>query len=236
MRLNSEKKKLSVWLTKVPKYLGEQILKLRKGSVVGTLSVGRSSPAETPALQIKLSNALLDTGIPTEHIIEIKDKGKCMYLASHCRDNAELNEETMDVEGIINKECFIRPVLNSEYLQYKRRMKNAEESTEEKVKVIDYFAEVKRSAKYSTLKEMDILARKRKQMLQDKKRERLEKTDVMEIVFNAFEKHKRWTVRDLADFSGQPVAYIQEIVNEICVLNKKDHKNTYELKPEYKYH
>lgn len=236
MHLNSEKKKLSVWLTKVPKYLGEQILKLRKGSVVGTLNVERSSLAEVPALKIKLSNALLGTGIPTEHIIEIKDKEKPMYLVSHSKDGAVLNEGAMEVEGIINKECFIRPVINSEYLQYKRRMKSTEQSTEERVKVIDYFAEVKRNAKYSTLKEMEMLARKRKQMLQDKKRERLEKADVMEIVFNAFEKHERWTVRDLADFSGQPVAYIQEIVNEICVLNKKDHKNTYELKPEYKYH
>lgn len=229
MHLNSKKKNLSIWLAKVPKYLGEQILKLNKGSSIGILQIDRISDSTT--LQIKLSDIICNTGIPKEHTIEVRDKEKPMYLSSH---SIKGNKEEMSIEGMINKECFIRPRMNKEYLNFKK-MSNKEE-TEEKVKILDHFEELKRTAKYGTLKEMEILAKKRKQMLQDKKRERLERNDVMEIVFNAFEKHERWTVRDLADFSGQPVAYIQELVNEICVLNKKDHKNTYELKPEYKNH
>ena len=54
------------------------------------------------------------------------------------------------------------------------------------------------------------------------------------MVFKAFEKYSSWTVKDLADFCGQPVAFIQEIVSDICVLNKKDLKNMYELRPEYR--
>lgn len=279
MEFNTKKKKLTVWLAKVPKYLGEQIINQRRGTTIGNIEVEKTSD-EIPSLKIRFSNMILNNGsIPKEHIIEIKDKPNTMYLVSHSgnmsnsninsnintninsnmnvsrsnnkstntskpttnnnktnatNNNKTTNKSTFEVEGLINKECFVRPVINAEYLQFKRKQKNQQESTEEKVKVIDYFSEVKRSAKYSALKEMDLLARKRKLMLQGKKRERLEKSDVMEIVFNAFEKHSFWTVKDLADFSGQPIAYIQEIVNEICVMNKKDHKNTYELKPEYK--
>ncbi|XP_077301486.1 general transcription factor IIF subunit 2-like [Arctopsyche grandis] len=128
-----------------------------------------------------------------------------MYLISN-------DKKKMYIEGTVNKECFVQPVVNAEYLKFKRSLKETEN---EKVKVLDYFAEVKRNGKYSSLREMEVLAKKRKQMLQEKKRERLEREDVLEILFNAFEKHDLWTVRDLADFSGQPVAYIQELVNEV---------------------
>jgi len=223
MQLKSNKKKLSIWLAKVPRYLGVQILGMAKGSVIGSLGIDRTPAGAT--LDLQLSPAMLGTGIPSKHIVEVKEREKVMCLVSQGK--------SMEVEGIVNKEVFIRPEMTAEYLDFKRRMKTTEE---EKVKIMDYFTEVKRSGKYSMLKEMDVLARKRKQMLQDKKRERLEKEDVMEMVFNAFERHERWTVKDLADFSGQPVAYIQDIVDDICVLNKKDHRNAYELKPEYRNH
>ncbi|KAL0265991.1 UNVERIFIED_CONTAM: hypothetical protein PYX00_011708 [Menopon gallinae] len=103
------------------------------------------------------------------------------------------------------------------------------------IKVINYLREGRQSEKFGSVSELEYLARKRKKILQAKKRERLEKNEVIDILFKAFEKYPAWTARDLADFSGQPVAFIQEILPEICVLNKKDYKNLYELKPEYKY-
>lgn len=227
MILNDDKRGLAVWLAKVPKYLGEKIMSLPKETVVGSLVISKDGSSGKPSVQIKLSEALRSSGIPSQHIVDIKDRESGMYIV-----NSSANG--VSIAGSVNKECFIRPVINAEYLRYKRSIKASAEGTESKVKVLDYFAEVKRSAKYSSLREMEILARKRKAMLQSKKRERLDKDDIMEIVFKAFEKHDNWTVRDLADFSGQPVAYIQEIVSEICVLNKRDHKNSYELKPEYK--
>lgn len=223
MHLNSEKKKVTVWLAKMPKYLGERIMSLNSGATIGSLQINQTPQGSTCTLQI--SDSILNSGIPKEHTIEIKDRNTSMYLISS-------DQKKMNIEGVVNKECFVNPVVNSEFLRFKRSLKAKED--EEKVKMIDYFAEVKRNAKYSSLREMEILAKKRKQMLQEKKRERLEREDVLEIMFNAFEKHDLWTVRDLADFSGQPVAYIQELVNEVCNLNKKDHKNTYELKAEFK--
>lgn len=225
MFLNTEKKNTTIWLAKVPKYLGEQILKAKKDSKVGTLTINRNDDG-TATVQISLANQITKSGIPSEHIIDVKDKNPGMFLISEYDKN-------MSVQGFVNKECFIRPVMNNQYLEYKRKVNLMNKNMENEVKVIDT-KDFKKTSKYSSIKEMDILARKRKEMLQNKKRERLEKDDVIEILFNAFEKHDLWTVKDLADFSGQPVAFIQEIVSEICVLNKKDHKNTYELKPEYK--
>ncbi len=99
-------------------------------------------------------------------------------------------DEAMNIEGVVNKECFIKPVMNAKYLQYKKLIRNAVDNIEEKTKFIDYFEDIKKTAKFSRIKEIDLLAKKIKQFLQDKKRERLEKGDVMEIIFNAFENMK----------------------------------------------
>jgi len=40
--------------------------------------------------------------------------------------------------------------------------------------------------------EIDMLARKRRRMLSEKKRERLDKEEVMNIIFNAYEKNALW--------------------------------------------
>lgn len=268
MILNTDKKKVTVWLAKLPKYLGEKILSADREIRIGTLNINRKE--NDNQVTIEISDTLKGTGIPTEYTISIKDQDKPMYIlqndanrskGSNAVDSPSINsrrsvpdlskvknksfsellkdspfpeEGSFSIQGVINKECFIRPVINEKYLEYKKAMQSLAEQNESTVKMIDYFAEVRKGEKYGSLKEMDILARKRKKQLQDKKRERLDKQDVIDIIFNAFEKHEFWTVRDLADFSGQPVAYIQELVSEICVLNKKDHRNTYELKPEYK--
>lgn len=218
MDLNTDKKKITVWLAKLPKYLGERITKLQNNATAGKLHINGSE------IKIRFSDSVLSSGIPTEYTVDLREKDNGMYL---------VNSKNMNIQGHINKECFIKPVINSQYLEFKRNLSKTKDLVAETM-VVDYYTEAKRTSKYSSIKEMDILARKRKEMLQSKKRERLNKEDVMEIVFNAFEKHSLWTVKDLADFSGQPLAYIQEIVNEICVLNKRDHKNTYELRPEYK--
>lgn len=226
MIFNTEKKNTTIWLAKVPKYLGEQILKIKKDSKVGTLFINGNPNTGDTSVEITLAGHIIKSGIPTDHVIDVKNKSQGMYLVSN-------SLEQMEVQGVLNRECLIRPVMSAQYFDYKRKVNAMKNGTESEVKVIDT-KDYKKTSKYVSIKEMDMLARKRKEMLQNKKRERLEKDDVIEMMFNAFEKHSLWTVKDLADFSGQPVAFIQEIVSEICVLNKKDHRNTYELKPEYK--
>jgi len=55
------------------------------------------------------------------------------------------------------------------------------------------------------------------------------------MLFAAFEKHQYYNIKDLVKITKQPVTYLKEILKEICVYNMKNpHKNTWELKPEYR--
>lgn len=219
-------KNVTVWIAKMPKYITNAILEYNKQLNIGKIIIDKDEETNKSSIRIVLSNEIKNMNIPIDHVVEVKDKNMKLYLIKN-------NEEKLAIEGIVNKECLIKPVINMKYLEYKKN-KTENQKSKKSVKFFNYFTELKKGERYGSLKEVDFLARKRKMMLQDKKRERLDAKDVLDMIFNAFEQHEFWTVKDLADFTGQPVAYIQELIGGICVLNKTDHKNSYELKPEYK--
>uniref|UniRef100_A0A4W2DQT9 General transcription factor IIF subunit 2 n=1 Tax=Bos indicus x Bos taurus TaxID=30522 RepID=A0A4W2DQT9_BOBOX len=54
--------------------------------------------------------------------------------------------------------------------------------------------------------------------------------------FLAFEKHQYYNLKDLEDTTKQPVLYLKEILKEIGIQDVKGiHKDTWELKPEYRH-
>ncbi|KAJ6661720.1 hypothetical protein lerEdw1_013242 [Lerista edwardsae] len=72
---------------------------------------------------------------------------------------------------------------------------------------------------------------------EDGKRARSEKQQVLDMLFSAFEKHQYYNIKDLVDITKQPVGYLKEILREIGIYNVKGtHKNTWELKPEYRHY
>lgn len=227
MELNTNNKNIKIWLAKVPLFLAERILSQEGESVIGELEITKATPTESASLSLKLSDDFCKNGFPSSFDVKITARENTMYVV-------KTNGEGADIEGIVNNECYITPEINGEYLSYKRKFGFKSDTKRNDIQVIDYLREGKKGEKFGSLRELEYLARKRKKMLLEKKRERLGKNEVMDLVFKAFERYPSWTVKDLADFCGQPVAFIQEIVSEICVLNKKDLRNSYELRPEYR--
>ncbi|KAF7683217.1 General transcription factor IIF subunit 2 [Astathelohania contejeani] len=224
--LNLAQKDVTVWLVKLPSFFTEQLSTLEGDNVIGNLSLKPATSDSPATISFTPSPFMLVTGIPSQYEVKFTEAKKNIYILKK-------DSTGRKVEGTVSQECFIKPVMNAEYMQY-RRVRAAEQTNPKRcIQLIEEFSAVKRREKMNSVSELEKLSRQRKQMLQNKKRERLAKPEVIDILFKAFEKHPQWTVKDLADFSGQPVAYIQELVSEICVLNKKDHRNTYELKPEY---
>lgn len=136
------------------------------------------------------------------------------------------------IDGVVMQEMIITPEITPKYLQYKKERARMIEMKRE-VKPVNSLREGIRMERYGAT-EYDIMARKRKKMLMEKKRERLGKTEVIEMIFRAFEEFPYWSLKNLADRLEQPQAYIQELLPSIAVMNKKMHRNMYELKPEYK--
>lgn len=221
MEIDTKNKSKKVGIAKMPKFLGNFIQNLN-----GKRDLGEVVFHEDGRIQLKMNQTLnyMDN-LPVEYNLKKVDRTQSnMYVLTSTPDFS-------GVEGEVDNEFIVTPVINKRYIDYK---KSVSVRAVNRTEIIDSMNEGVRAEKMGSLREMEFLARKRKQMLIDKKRERLDKDEVMNIIFNAFEKYESWTVRDLADFTGQPTAFIQEIVNEICDADKKEHKSIYTLKDEYK--
>lgn len=72
---------------------------------------------------------------------------------------------------------------------------------------------------------------------QEGKKARDDKNAVLDMLFNAFEKHQYYNIKDLVKITQQPIAYLKEILKEVCDYNMKNpHKNMWELKREYRHY
>ncbi|XP_074572943.1 uncharacterized protein LOC141829384 [Curcuma longa] len=69
----------------------------------------------------------------------------------------------------------------------------------------------------------------------DAKRIRKDKQELVNILFKLFEKQPNWALKQLVQETDQPEQFLKEILNEICVYNKRGpNQGTHELKMEYK--
>jgi len=214
----AERKSQRITLVKVPKILAEYLEKQQNGTRLGALE-----EAEEGRLVMTVETA--SVGFPKRWIVEPLEAKSGMFTFSQRGLSAY-------VDGVVGEEMYIRPEITQEYLRYKRE-REAVQDCKREVKPVDSLREGIRIERHGAT-EYDMMARRRKKLLIERKRERLAKTEVMDIIFRAFEEYPFWNVKDLADRSGQPQAYIQEILSEIAVMNKKSQRNMYELKPEYR--
>lgn len=239
MRIDTKTKDVSVWLVKFPPILAKLFEQIEGDREIGHIEIVKPDGTnENKTAQLKLRLNVCDV----DFIVQWNEIGQIMYVLKgmeeiedyESNDNLKqkqlLTKQELKLEGKVSKEVFISPVFDEKYFNLKMTQDKQNRSV---VKIIDY-ASNKRLEKYTTLSEMDALTRRRKKLLQQNKRERLARPEVMDIVFRAFEIQDHWTVRDLADYSGQPNAYISEILGEIGELDKGDFRGSWTLKEEYR--
>jgi transcription initiation factor TFIIF subunit beta len=67
------------------------------------------------------------------------------------------------------------------------------------------------------------------------KAERMEKSSLLTVLFSLFASQERYTLKVLREKTNQPLVWLKQVLAEICDFNSSGpHKDTYELKQEYK--
>ncbi|XP_073436384.1 general transcription factor IIF subunit 2 isoform X2 [Dendrobates tinctorius] len=141
--------------------------------------------------------------------------------------------EKMAIEGIVVQRAECRPAASEHYMQMKRRQ--IEESSKPKRQSQQIEKAVTTNYKPVSNHANNIEYEKKKK--DDGKRARADKQQVLDMLFSAFEKHQYYNLKDLVDITKQPVSYLKDILRDICIHNVKGtHKNTWELKPEYRHY
>ncbi|KAM9397481.1 general transcription factor IIF subunit 2 isoform 2-T2 [Salvelinus alpinus] len=238
--LTGAKQNTGVWLVKVPKYLSQQWAKASGRGEVGKLRIGKNQGKAEVEFTLNEDLTMIDglgdkpSGVqaPRDHPFTMQTVGG-QTLAVFTETQSESSKDRISLEGLVVQRAECRPAASENYMKLKRLQ--IEELSKpvrlsqqlEKAVTTNY----KPVANHSYNLEYD---RKKKD---EGKRARADKQQVLDMLFSAFEKHQYYNIKDLVDVTKQPVSYLKEILRDIGIYNVKGtHKNTWELKPEYRHY
>jgi len=184
---------------------------------------------------VKLGS-IKDVGLPQRHKFVMSDVRQSMAVFSETpADEDEASDQTRDkiaFEGKIAKRADCRPIENANYMLMKRK---AIEKACRPTRQVKQLKEIVSGFKPVSDHQMNLEPEKRRK--DEGKRVRADRGEVLEKLYSAFEKHQFYTLKDLVGITKQPVVHLKSILRDVCNYNLKNpHKNTYELKPEYRHY
>ncbi|KAM8893525.1 general transcription factor IIF subunit 2-like isoform 2-T2 [Spinachia spinachia] len=234
--LTGAKQNTGVWLVKVPKYLSQQWAKATGRGDVGKLRIskkgnqGKAEVSFTLNEELTVIEGIEDKSVsaPREHPFTMQTVGG-QTLAVF----TENSSDKIALEGVVVQRAECRPAVSESYMRLKRlqieELAKPVRLSQQLDKVVTNNYKPVANHRYNLEYE-----RKKKE---EGKRARADKQQVLDMLFSAFEKHQYYNIKDLVEITKQPVTYLKEILRDIGIYNVKGtHKNTWELKPEYRHY
>lgn len=136
------------------------------------------------------------------------------------------------MEGTIVEKLECRPYADETYMSLKAKSIFKLNQPKRKVELLDNAV-----TKFKPVSDHKHNVEYEKKKKTEGKKSRTEKEAVKDMLFNAFEKHQYYNIKDLVSITNQPIGYVKEILKEICDYSVKNpHKNTWYLKPEFRHY
>ncbi|XP_063067917.1 general transcription factor IIF subunit 2 isoform X1 [Engraulis encrasicolus] len=254
--LTGAKQNTGVWLVKVPKYLAQQWAKASGRGEVGKLRIAKNQGKTEVAFTLNEELTTLENkgegktagmvAVPREHPFTMQTVGgqtlAVFTETSSGQGQAEAEGSTsgpapgpdkIALEGVVVQRAECRPAVNESYMRLKKLQIEASSKPVRLSQQLDKAVthNYKPVANHANNLEWE------KKKKEEGKRARADKQQVLDMLFSAFEKHQYYNIKDLVDITKQPVIYLKEILRDIGIYNVKGtHKNTWELKPEYRHY
>ncbi|KAM6221017.1 LOW QUALITY PROTEIN: general transcription factor IIF subunit 2 [Rhynchocyon petersi] len=231
--LTGTKQNMGMWLVKVPKYLSPQWAKAPGIGEVGKLQIVKNlKTAVSFILNEDLAN-IHDIGgkqasvsVPRHPFVWQSAGGQTLTVFT------ESSSDKLSLEGIVVQRAECRPAASENYTRLQ---------IEESSKPVRLSQQLDKdvTTNYKPIANHYNIGYERKK--QDGKLA-ADKQHVLGMLFSTFEKHQYSNLKDLVDITKLPVPiiiiiYLKEILREIGIQNVKGtHKNTWEIKPEYRHY
>ncbi|KAK2818150.1 hypothetical protein Q7C36_022083 [Tachysurus vachellii] len=250
--LTGAKQNTGVWLVKVPKYLSQQWAKASGRGEVGKLRIGKNQGKAEVSFTLNEELTTIESmgekasmvRAPREHPFTLQTVGGqtlAVYTETFSgQSDAEgsgsgtgTSPDKIALEGVVVQRAECRPGANEHYMRLKRLQ------IEESSKPHRFSQQLEKAVttNYKPVANHAYNLDYEKKKKEEGKRARADKHQVLDMLFSAFEKHQYYNIKDLVDITKQPVIYLKEILRDIGIYNVKGtHKNTWELKPEYRHY
>jgi len=233
-----------VWIVKVPKYIENKWQKAPSTLEVAKLRIVRDAVGPKPQVCMTLSESLFcldnDTDtepIPKRHMLDLTPVTRqCLGVYSgggvDPRNDDMSTHLKLMLEGKIVQRLECRPQADEKYMKMKLESIKKAHIPARTVKQLDKVVQT-----YKPVSNHKYLKDYEDKKKAEGKRSRDDKSAVLEMLFQAFEKHQYYNLKDLVDITRQPVSYLKEVLKEVCNHNMKNpHRNMWELKPEYRHY
>ncbi|XP_030635986.1 general transcription factor IIF subunit 2-like isoform X2 [Chanos chanos] len=234
--LTGAKQNTGVWLVKVPKYLSQQWAKATGRGEVGKLRIDKNQGKTEVSFTLNEELTTIDSmgqkssmiRAPREHPFTMQTVGG-QTLAVF----TETSSDKIALEGVVVQRAECRAAGSENYMKLKRLQ------IEESSKPHRFSQQLEKAVttNYKPVANHAYNLDYEKKKKEEGKRARADKQQVLDMLFSAFEKHQYYNIKDLVDITKQPVIYLKEILRDIGIYNVKGtHKNTWELRPEYRHY
>uniref|UniRef100_A0A671MWQ7 General transcription factor IIF subunit 2 n=1 Tax=Sinocyclocheilus anshuiensis TaxID=1608454 RepID=A0A671MWQ7_9TELE len=237
--LTGAKQNTGVWLVKVPKYLSLQWAKATGRGEVGKLRI-----CKYVSFTLNEELTIIDTTgqkssmvrAPREHPFTLQTVGGqtlAVFTENSSGENQDVTTYKIALEGVVVQRAECRPAVSENYMRLKKLQ------IEELSKPLRFSQQLDKAVttNYKPVANHSYNLDYEKRKKEEGKRARADKQQVLDMLFSAFEKHQYYNIKDLVDITKQPVIYLKEILRDIGIYNVKGtHKNTWELKPEYRHY
>ncbi|XP_034049040.1 general transcription factor IIF subunit 2 isoform X2 [Thalassophryne amazonica] len=252
--LTGAKQNTGVWLVKVPKYLSQQWAKASGRGEVGKLRICKNHGKTEVSFTLNEELTAIDglehknACAPREHPFTMQTVGG-QTLAVFSETSSGQSEERSDgsssasgagagpdkmaLEGVVVQKAECRSAVDDNYMKLKKLQ------IEESSKPVRLSLQLDKAvtSNYKPVANHAYNLEYERKKKEEGKRSRAAKQQVLDMLFSAFEKHQYYNIKDLVDITKQPVTYLKEILRDIGIYNVKGtHKNTWELRPEYRHY
>uniref|UniRef100_A0A8C1G8W1 General transcription factor IIF subunit 2 n=2 Tax=Cyprinus carpio TaxID=7962 RepID=A0A8C1G8W1_CYPCA len=229
--LTGAKQNTGVWLVKVPKYLSQQWAKATGRGEVGKLRICKYV-AKITTIYIVLYLRLESIGQKSSMTLAVFTENSSGQSDAEAGGSGT-GPDKIALEGVVVQRAECRPAVSENYMRLKKLQ------IEELSKPLRFSQQLDKAVttNYKPVANHAYNLDYEKKKKEEGKRARADKQQVLDMLFSAFEKHQYYNIKDLVDITKQPVIYLKEILRDIGIYNVKGtHKNTWELKPEYRHY
>ena len=215
----------NVWLVKIPTHMFDIWKNERSGKIIGKVNIVHPSKktARTPLRDYKFSVESFNTKFNL-----YTRKPRPMYIFK--RSN---NTNNISIDSSIKAMGNLVPTGNLDMYKKVITKKNREE--QKSLKMIQVQVD-------NTFGGVNVLAlnRERTERLTKRKKRKsvhvkMNKDDLLDILFDRFKKQKHWSINDLYKDVKQPMRYLRQILEEIAFIHRTGrHRSFWELKVEHR--
>ncbi|KAJ1667805.1 hypothetical protein IW140_001358 [Coemansia sp. RSA 1813] len=240
--VNMDKLDSKVWLVKVPQFLADKWKQQDSDGVqIGKIRIYDEPDKSGSRIAIMLQDSPEYSDVPKMYRMQVtNEKVRNMLIFSEIRDPNEVIKPTSSqankavpiaMSGTVHHECTVTPEYTDEYKRIMRKRILDQHKNSRKVQASSE-SHYNRSMLKANNGGFETAQKKAKT---DSKLARMDRKDLMSMLFASFEKYPYWSLKGLVEHTRQPTAFLKEVLLEIAKLNKRGpYTGTYSLKPEFK--